>query len=115
MREELKMFSKNHIVSVRQMRRLLVLDLFAATGLVLPMAVGRLCGTAGIFAILAGGAAAAVFAGLLLKLAARCRSGYPDFCREMLGERAGQAVMAIYAIKYFVTAALLLGVFAQNH
>lgn len=111
------MFSKNHIVSVRQMRRLLVLDLFAATGLVLPMAVGRLCGTAGIFAILAGGAAAAVFAGLLLKLAARCRSGYPDFCREMLGERAGQAVMAIYAVKYFVTAALLLGVFAQiiNH
>lgn len=111
------MFSKNHKVSVRQMRRLLVLDLFSGTGLLLPLAVGRLSGTSGIFAIFLGGAGAGVFSIFLLKLVKCFKTGYPSFCEYLLGHRGAQILMGIYSLKYFVSAALLLGVFAQiiNH
>ncbi len=111
------MFSKNHIVSIRQMKRLLVLDLFSGTGLVLPVIVGRLSGSSGIFAIIAGGIAAQVFAIFLLGTGKCYDSSYPSFCESILGRMGGRIVMAVYAIRYFVAAALLLGVFAQiiNH
>ncbi len=111
------MFSQNHIVSVRQMKRLLVLDLFAGTGLILPMVAGRLSGLSGVFAIAAGGAAAGVFALFLLNTVKDCPDGYPGFCQEILGRWPGHILMGIYALRYFATGAILLAVFAQivNH
>ena len=114
--EEL-MFSKNHIVSIRQMKRLLVLDLFSGTSLVLPVIVGRLSGSSGIFALLAGGGAAGLFALFLLNTGKGFDGSYPRFCEDTLGRGGARIVMAIYALRFLVTAALLLGVFAQiiNH
>ena len=111
------MFAKNHIVSVRQMRRLLVLDLFAGTSLFLPAAVGRLTGKAGIFAIALGAVAAGIFALFLLNTGRGCKDGYTAFCTQTLGKWGGRVYLLIYALKYFISAALLLGVFAQivNH
>lgn len=111
------MFSQNHIVSVRQMKRLLVLDLFAGTSLVLPMVVGRLCGSSGIFALLIGGCASGIFALFLLNTVKGCPDGYPGYCQEILGRWPGHVLMGIYALRYFLTAAMLLAVFAQivNH
>ena len=111
------MFSKNHIVSVRQMRRLLVLDLFAATGLVLPMAVGRLCGTAWDFCNSGRRCRGRCICRTFVEAGGTLPFRLSGFLPGNARRRAGQAVWAIYAIKYFVTAALLLGVFAQiiNH
>lgn len=60
-------FSNNGKVSIRQMSRMLFLELFGLTTLVLPGPLARLCRTDGVFAI---GAAAAVWA-LLLKAGGR--------------------------------------------
>lgn len=111
------MFAENHMVSVRQMKRLLVLDLFAGTSLILPAAVGQLGGKAGIFSIVLGAVAAGIFALFLLNTG-RCYQGtYAQFCTQTLGKWGGRLYLAIYALKYFICAALLLAVFAQivNH
>lgn len=111
------MFAENHMVSVRQMKRLLVLDLFAGTSLILPAAVGRLGGRAGIFSIVLGAVAAGIFALFLLNTG-RCHKGtYAQFCTQTLGKRGARLYLAVYALKYFLCAALLLAVFAQivNH
>lgn len=111
------MFAENHMVSVRQMKRLLVLDLFAGTSLILPVAVGRLGGRAGIFSIVLGAVAAGIFALFLLNTG-RCYKGtYAQFCTQTLGKWGARLYLAIYALKYFLCAALLLAVFAQivNH
>ena len=107
------MFAENHMVSVRQMKRLLVLDLFAGTSLILPAAVGQLGGKAGIFSIVLGAVAAGIFALFLLNTG-RCYKGtYAQFCTQTLGKWGGRLYLAIYALKYFICAALLLAVFAQ--
>ena len=111
------MFSNNRMVSVRQMKRLLVLDLFSGTSLILPMAVGRISGSSGIFAIALGGVLAGIFAVFILSVG-RCYTGaYPQFCQDMLGKWGAKIIMLMYALKYFVSAVLLLAVFAQivNH
>ncbi len=111
------MISNNHIVSVRQMKRLLVLDLFSGTSLILPIAVTRLSGRMGIWAILAGAIASIVYVCLLLNLGTCYTCSYPQFCKEMLGKWGAGILMGIYSVKYLLAAALLMGVFAQivNH
>ena len=111
------MFSENHIVSLRQMKRLLVVDLFAATSLVLAPVVCRLAGTSGIFAIAAGCAAAGLFAFILIRIGKNFRGSYGDYCKETLGKWGGAIFMALYCVRLFLMAAMLLAVFAQivNH
>lgn len=52
------LFSNNRKVSVRQIKRLLFLECFGISSLILPGSLAKLCGTDGIFAIFAGAAAA---------------------------------------------------------
>ena len=58
MERERTLFSNNRKVSIRQMKRLLFLELFGISSLILPGLRARFCQTDGIFAIALGAAAA---------------------------------------------------------
>lgn len=58
MERERTLFSNNRKVSIRQMKRLLFLELFGISSLILPGLMARFCQTDGIFAIALGAAAA---------------------------------------------------------
>lgn len=65
MEEKRMLFSNNRKVSVRQIKRLLFLECFGISSLILPGSLAKLCGTDGIFAIAAGAAAAAALMRIL--------------------------------------------------
>ena len=65
------MFSENGKISGRQMNRLLILDLFAVSCMVLPRLLPDICGRQGFFAV-AAGAGAAILSALLYTKTARC-------------------------------------------
>lgn len=70
MERERTLFSNNRKVSIRQMKRLLFLELFGISSLILPGLMARFCQTDGIFAIALGAAAAGGLIKWLLNQAA---------------------------------------------
>lgn len=69
MKQTQVMFSGNGKVSVRQMYRLLILEIFGISSLILPGNLARICQNDGFFAILA----AAILWAILLRVILRCR------------------------------------------
>ncbi len=111
------MFGNNNKISSYQLNRLLMLNLFSVTSLILPMAVVRICGITGVAAIGAGAILTGLFVLFLNGVMNGFHGSYPEFCKHVLGTPMGNVIACIYGVKYFVAAAFLLAVFAQvvNH
>ncbi len=68
MEQDRMLFSNNRKVSIRQMKRLLFLEIFGVSSLLLPGILARICQTDGIFAIGLGAGLAAVLVRVLCAL-----------------------------------------------
>ncbi len=96
------MFAENWKISLRQIRRLLILDLFGMSSLMLPGIFTSLTGADGIFCLLLGMAAGAVLLWLMGKNLKHIKTDYYSYMKETAGQFLGDVCMVFYFL-YFVT------------
>lgn len=96
------MFADNFKISLRQIRRLFILDIFGMGSLMLPGIFSSLTGADGIFCLLLGMAGGFVFLWLMGENIRRMREGYYDYMKDTVGQVTGDIFMVFYLL-YFVT------------
>ena len=94
------MFADNWKISLRQVRRLLILDLFGLSSLMLPGILSSLTGAAGLFSLAAGAAGGWVFLWLIQKNLQNAEGDYYHYMKDTAGQIAGDAFMVFYYL-YF--------------
>ncbi len=96
------MFADNWKISLRQVRRLLVLDIFGLSSLTLPGILSSLTGADGIFCLILGMAGGWLLLWLMQKNLQNAEGDYYHYMKDTAGQIAGDAFMVFYYL-YFVT------------
>lgn len=96
------MFADNWKISLRQIRRLLILDLFGMSSLMLPRIFSSMKGADGIFCLFLGGAGGMALLWLMGANLKRIEKDYYHYMKNTAGEFLGDVFMAFYFL-YFVT------------
>ncbi|MCI9174151.1 MAG: GerAB/ArcD/ProY family transporter [Lachnospiraceae bacterium] len=96
------MFADNWKISLRQVRRLLILDIFGLSSLMLPGILSSLTGADGIFCLVLGAAGGWAFLWLIRKNLQNAQGDYYHYMKDTAGQIAGDAFMVFYYL-YFVT------------
>lgn len=99
------MFSENNQISKRQIRRLLIYDLFGINTLLLPVLLAKCVGRDGIFCIFGAWVLLLCYFLFLEKLHRRMKSGYIEYLKSS----CGVFLEIIFLLVYFVYCILLCG------
>lgn len=102
------MFSNNQKISIRQIGRLLILDLFGLGSLLLPGILARTAGPDGVFCILAALAIGLLYIWVLGRVLNRMKGDYYSFLKEQLGVVCGDILMVFYLFLFLLTASFVL-------
>ena len=96
------MFADNFKISLRQIRRLFILDIFGMSSLVLPGIFSAMTGADGIFCLLLGAAAGAVLLWLMGVNIKHIEDDYYGYMKDTAGQIIADVFMVFYFL-YFVT------------
>lgn len=99
------MFSSNRKISVRQARRLMILDLFGIGSLLLPGLLAKTAGTDGIFCIAAATLLAFGYLWLLGKVMDRTEGDYYTYLKRVCGSVFADILMMFYLFFFLLLAA----------
>lgn len=102
------MFSNNQKISIRQIRRLLILDLFGVSSLLLPGLLAASAGRDGIFCIGAGALLAVLYLCLLEKVLKQMQGTYYSYLKQVTGSFPGDILMIFYLFFFLLLAAFVL-------
>jgi len=107
------MFSKNNEISKLQMKRLLILDLFATTVLIVPGLAVKSSGKAGVLSIILGGVISLIYAAYLIRISKMYPDNYFGFMKRCVGKFFAWVFMFFYAIKFLISAVYVLTLFTE--
>lgn len=107
------MFSDNQKISGRQINRMLILDLFAVSCMILPKTLAKQCGRQGFFAIAAGCIFALLAAALLRYTGSRYHDGFYHYAARNIGRPGAVILILFYMIKFLFSAVFILKLFAE--
>ena len=99
------MFSSNDKISSRQIKRLLIFDLFGAGSLLLPSQLAKSGNGIGIWSILAGMVFAGVYLWLLHTCSSRTATDYMDYLKTGWGNFLARLLYLCYAVISIFTCA----------
>lgn len=102
------MFADNLKISLRQIRRLLILDLFGLSSLLLPGILADMTGADGIWCLLLGMAGGLVLLGLMQGNMKRMKEGYYSYMKSTAGQLAADVFMVFYLLYFIVLSAYVL-------
>lgn len=98
------MFADNWKISLRQITRLMILDLFGVSSLLLPGMLADMTGADGMFSLLLGMAGGFVLLGLMQGSLRQMKGSYYEYMKQTAGQLPGDVFMVFYFV-YFVTLA----------
>jgi len=96
------MFADNWKISLRQIKRLLILDIFGLSSLMLPRILSSMTGADGIFCLLFGMLGGILLVWLMQKNLKNIRGNYYNYMIDATGQIVGDIFMVFYFL-YFVT------------
>ena len=99
------MFSNNRKISIRQARRLMILDLFGISSLLLPGLLAGTAGTDGIFCIAAAALLAFGYLWLLEKVMVQVKGDYYSYLKRVAGGVFADILMIFYLFFFLLLAA----------
>lgn len=102
------MYSNNRKISIRQIGRLLILDLFGAGSLLLPGLLAKTAGADGVFCIVAATIVAIGYLWILGKVLQQQQEEYCSWIRQTVGNIAGDIILIFYLFFFLLLAAFLL-------
>lgn len=107
------MFAQNGNISGRQLHRLFVLDLFAASSMILPRLLPRVCGRQGFYAIGAAALFTLLISAVYIKAAIGCGSDLYSSASHHGGRPLGFCIMLFFMTKFLLSAAFILKMFSE--
>ncbi len=107
------MFSNNEKISLRQLKRLLVFDLFSVSGLIIPRIATATAGRDGLITIILAVLYAFIYAWILLSLSKYTGGNYLDYCRRSLGGILTFIIGVLYIAKLAVGCAFASRLFGE--
>ncbi len=93
------MFSNNSKVSTRQIKRLLILDIFSTTSLILPRIAVDNADQDGVISIIIGTAIALLYASLIIMVTKKIRGNFIEYSKLVLGSFLTYIIAILYTIK----------------
>ncbi len=96
------MFADNWKISLRQIRRLFIMDIFGMSSLMIPGILSSMSGADGIFCLLLGMAGGVVLLYLMGVNLKHIKTDYYSYMKETAGQLLGDIFMVFYFL-YFVT------------
>lgn len=96
------MFADNWKISIRQIKRLLIMDLFGLSSLMLPGILSFMTGADGIFCLLLGMAGVGLLLWLMGVNLRHMKKDFYSYMKETVGQFLGDIFMVFYFL-YFVT------------
>lgn len=107
------MFSKNNQISKLQMKRLLILDLFATTVLIVPGLAAGTSGKAGIISVILGGIMSLLYAAYIVRISQMYPDNYFGFMKRCVGKFLAWIFMLVYAFKFLISMIYGLALFTE--
>lgn len=107
------MFSNNNEISKLQMKRLLILDLFATTILIVPGLAAKESGKAGVISIVIGCLLSLIYAVYILKISSMYSDNYYNFMKRCAPKFLAWIFMIVYAIKFLISFVFVLRLFTE--
>lgn len=107
------MFSENEKISLRQLTRLLVFDLFSISGLIIPRIATATAGKDGLIAIILAILYALIYAWILLSLSKAAGGNYLDYCKSSLGSILTLVIGLLYMAKLAVCCVFAARLFGE--
>ncbi len=108
------MFSKNEKISLHQINRLLVLDLFASGSLVLPKFLSQMAGRTGLMTIMALFIFIGIYLWILLLITGQFKKSYACILQKAFGKFGKNTILLIYQIKFFISFVFIFKMFIDN-
>lgn len=106
--EKKSMYASNQKISIRQVRRMLTLDLFGVSSLLLPGMLAKTTGTDGIFCIAAAAILAVIYLWFLGNVLNRMHGNYYSYLKRITGNFPADMIMIFYLFYFLLLAAYLL-------
>lgn len=107
------MYSENNRISLRQMRRLFVFDLFCVSSLIIPRVAAAASGKDGILAILLGTLYAYVYVWIILAFAKWAKGNFLEYAKDNTGKLLQMVVLGLYIIKLFICCVFATKLFSE--
>ncbi len=106
------MFANNNIISNRQLRRLIIIELFSGSSILLPYLGTTYGGKDGIIALLMAAVGVILYGWAMLYLSTVFRLGFISELQNRTGEIFSAIILGLYIGRFFIRAALLLNIFS---
>lgn len=107
------MFSKNERISAKQLKRLIVIDLFSVIVIIAPRIAVSILGKDGGVGIILASVYALIFAWIIMILSKDVKGSYIGYIKESVGSFLAYIIGLIYIIKIIFTGGLLVRLFGE--
>lgn len=107
------MFSDNNKISLRQLKRLLVFDLFSISGLIIPHIAAIASGKDGIISVILATLYAIVYAYFILSFAKLAKGRFMDYSNETLGKVFTFVIGFLYILKLMISCMFAMRLFGE--
>lgn len=107
------MFSKNERISAKQLKRLIVIDLFSVIVIIAPRIAVSILGKDGGVGIILASVYALIFAWIIIILSKDVKGSYIGYIKESVGSFLAYIIGLIYIIKIIFTGGLLVRLFGE--
>lgn len=107
------MFSDNDKISLRQLKRLLVFDLFSISGLIIPNIASIASGKDGIISIILATLYAFIYAYVILSFAKLSQGRYLDYSSANLGKALTFLIGFLYIVKLLISCMFAMRLFGE--
>lgn len=107
------MFSSNHKISAKQLKRLIVVDLFSVTGIIVPKIAASVLGKDGVLGIILATVYALLFLWILFIIAKEIKESYIQYANEAGGSIFAFIVGFLYSIKIILSGGFIVRLFGE--
>lgn len=107
------MYSENRKITLRQLKRLLVFDLFGVISLVVPYVITTNTGYDGLLALCIGAVLVIVYLLILIFFMKNIKGSYIDFSKKTVGSVVTFIICILYMVKFMASIVMLIRLFTE--
>ncbi len=107
------MFANNNIISNRQLRRILIIELFSGSSILLPYLGTTYGGKDGVIALLMTAVGVILYGWAMLYISTVFKLGFVSELQDRTGSIISAMILALYIGRFIIRAAVLLNIFSS--
>lgn len=107
------MFAENNQISVQQMKRMITIEIFSTTSLLLPAILARQAEYDGLLPLLLGSVLGVFYARYFIRIVDATRQDYISYAKRSLGQAGAVCLAFLYFIRFVIRGGFALELFCR--